>query len=440
MAITVIDAMMGSGKTQAMYQMIRTNPDKSYMIVTPYLKTIQDAKMAGLMIREPEYKGGTKLDSLKYLLSHGYNIGCTHSLFLDVDSEVWNLVWAGEYTLFIDEALDVVKPINDLIDDVGYKVKAGTAAFLIQQGVISVDELCRVSWCGKSMDTLDYEYRYLEPYIKNGNVLCVNGQLFLWVFPPKIFEAFSDIYILSYLFEGSVFDAYLKIHGLNYSIGGVSGHFGDKGGFIFCEYNDDSERRLALKQAIKIYKGKANKVGEKRCALSVSWYDTAKPTDLATVRRGFNTFYKSAASSQKRLMWTVYKDAKEAVCIDGSKYIRKLTADENKAMNADLECKDVALNKLRCFVSCNAKATNDYDDRNMLAYLINRFYNPMIKRMFKEKYNIILNEERYALSEMIQWIWRSSIRRSDVSEQIDIYIPSKRMRTLYEKWLDGKCV
>lgn len=130
--------MMGSGKTQAMYAEIRNNPDKSYMVVTPYLKTIQDAKNENLNMYEPEYKGGTKMDSLKYLLSHGYNIGCTHSLFLDVDSEVWYLIRDGGYTLFIDEALDVVKPINDLIDNIGYQVKSGTANFLINQGIIEV--------------------------------------------------------------------------------------------------------------------------------------------------------------------------------------------------------------------------------------------------------------------------------------------------------------
>ena len=35
----------------------------------------------------------------------------------------------------------------------------------------------------------------------------------------------------------------------------------------------------------------------------------------------------------------------------------------------------------------------------MLAYLVNRFYNPLIKGMFRDKYNIRLNEDRFALSE-----------------------------------------
>lgn len=434
--------MMGSGKTQAMYQMIRNHPEKSYVIVTPYLKTIQDAKDAGLDIREPEYKGGTKLDSLKYLLSHGHDIGCTHSLFLDVDSEVWDLVRAGGYTLFIDEALDVVKPINDLIDDILYQTKKGTATFLLNQGIISVDDFCHVTWCGKPTDD-DYEYRFLEPLIKTGNVLCVDGQLFLWMFPPQIFKAFEDIYILSYLFKGSVFDAYLKIHGFDCTMGGVCGRYGSAEGFSFTGYTDDAEMRKALKPIINIYKGKANELGDKRYALSSTWYKNATDSDLKKVRTGFNTFFKNRGAQSKPLMWTVFKDRMEAVCINGAGCIRKLTADEQKAMDTDPKHKNSELNKLRCFVSCNARATNDYADRHVLAYLINCFYNPLLRKLFSSKYGIKLNEDRYALSEMVQWIWRSRIRNQtlpDKERKIDLYVPSSRMRKLLLKWLDGEAI
>lgn len=436
----MIDAMMGSGKTQAMYAEIRNNPDKSYMVVTPYLKTIQDAKAQALSLHEPEYKGGTKMDSLKYLLSHGYNIGCTHSLFLDVDSEVWYLIRDGGYTLFIDEALDVVKPINDLIDNIGYQVKSGTANFLINQGIIEVDEFCRVTWCGKPTND-DYEYKYLEPLIKTGNVLCVKGQLFLWMFPPQVFEAFNNVYILSYLFTGSVFDAYLKIHGLDYTLGGVAGRYGTADGFHFAEYVDDSERRKELSAAINIYEGVANRIGDKRCNLSATWYDKAQPSDIAAVRKSFNTFLKSAKKSGKHLMWTSYKGEKDALCIKGAGFVHPPTKEEKQALHADPDCKDASLNKLRCFVSCNAKATNDYYDRQVLAYLINRFYNPLIQDMFRDKYHIKLDGDRYALSEMIQWIWRSCIRRSDLpmeERKIDLFIPSKRMRNLLVRWLAGE--
>ncbi len=146
MDFTVIDSIMGSGKTQAMYKMIRSHPEQSFMIVTPYKATIAAAIKELPNMYQPEYNGGNKLDDLKRLLSHGKNIVCTHSLFLNVDNEVWDLVRDGGYTLFIDEVLDVIKPINDIIDDVGYRVKNGTASFLIKANVISVDDKCRVFW------------------------------------------------------------------------------------------------------------------------------------------------------------------------------------------------------------------------------------------------------------------------------------------------------
>ena len=39
-----------------------------------------------------------------------------------------------------------------------------------------------------------------------------------------------------------------------------------------------------------------------------------------------------------------------------------------------------------------------------------------------------------SLNAMIQWIWRSAIRNG---KPIKIYIPSTRMRTLFQHWLNG---
>ncbi len=45
---------------------------------------------------------------------------------------------------------------------------------------------------------------------------------------------------------------------------------------------------------------------------------------------------------------------------------------------------------------------------------------------------VTINEDLYGLSEMIQWIWRSRIRKG---ESINIYIPSMRMRNLLDAWM-----
>lgn len=87
----------------------------------------------------------------------------------------------------------------------------------------------------------------------------------------------------------------------------------------------------------------------------------------------------------------------------------------------------------KCFVSLNAKGTNDYRNCRGLAYLINLYPSTDLINFFKS-YGIYINKDLYALSEMLQWIWRSRIRDN---KQIDIYIPSKRMRDLLYRWQEG---
>jgi hypothetical protein len=60
----------------------------------------------------------------------------------------------------------------------------------------------------------------------------------------------------------------------------------------------------------------------------------------------------------------------------------------------------------------------------------------MIKGYFEDR-GITVYEELYALSEMIQWIWRSQIRDD---QPIDVFIPSERMRSLFIEWLNSASV
>ena len=75
---------------------------------------------------------------------------------------------------------------------------------------------------------------------------------------------------------------------------------------------------------------------------------------------------------------------------------------------------------------------NNYSDRHVVAYTINRFMNPVIRQFFQQ-HGVEVDEDRYALSDMIQWIWRSAIRNG---EHITLYIPSYRMRKLLIDWIN----
>ena len=80
----------------------------------------------------------------------------------------------------------------------------------------------------------------------------------------------------------------------------------------------------------------------------------------------------------------------------------------------------------------NIRATNEYRQATNVAYLANRFCDPNIVKFFGTR-GIKIDNDAFALAEMIQFIWRSAIRDN---KPINLYIPSKRMRTLLIRWLD----
>lgn len=112
-------------------------------------------------------------------------------------------------------------------------------------------------------------------------------------------------------------------------------------------------------------------------------------------------------SRSDKNMWTTYKDFKGKV--SGVGYTKG-------------------------YVSVNERSTNKYQNKVVLVYTVNRFLNPVLDGYFKSR-NIEVNQDMFALSELIQWIWRSAIRNN---QSIDIYIPSERMRSILTSWLNDE--
>jgi hypothetical protein len=111
-----------------------------------------------------------------------------------------------------------------------------------------------------------------------------------------------------------------------------------------------------------------------------------------------------AKSKSQENMWTTYKEFQKS--LKGKGYTKG-------------------------FVPCNSRATNEYKGKKALAYIANRFTNPCIKQFFNAN-GVEIDEDKIALSELVQWIFRSAIRDG---KEVYLYIPSKRMRSLLQNWL-----
>ncbi len=422
---TIIDSLMGSGKTTAMITHVNLHEEKNYLFITPFLGEIDRIKaMAKVPFFDPVNHGNGKLDNLKYLLSEGRNIAATHSLFLMADNETEDLIKTGGYTLILDETLDVVSPYN--AEYPANAIKRGDISLLLQKGLISVDDYGIVAWTDYGCYD-DFNYAIVEKLARAGNLICIGNELFLCQFPARIFALFDDVYVMTYQFEGTILRSYFDYYGIPYRKKSASS-VGN--GYEIVDFIDDKEQRKVLKPLIHIYDDtQIVSIGKRYNALSKAWYRNASKDAISQVRKNCNLFLKNRVPDVKseRVMWTVFKDRYKDIVGNGYKYIRRIGKEDRAIPEREF-------NKLKCFVACNSRATNNFAERDVLMYLVNRFPDPEIGKFFAKK-GVGIDNEMFALNEMLQWIWRSAIRNR---QEIHLYIPSSRMRNLLLDWLDGK--
>ena len=103
--IKVLDAFMGSGKTQGTINMINKNTDKRYIFITPYLDEVERIAEAckSRNVKVPKNDESGKFESLESLVDQGACIACTHSLFSRYKKSTGQQIKKMGYTLIVDE-------------------------------------------------------------------------------------------------------------------------------------------------------------------------------------------------------------------------------------------------------------------------------------------------------------------------------------------------
>ncbi len=393
--ITVIDSLMGSGKTSWAIQHINKNSKDNFLYITPFLDEVQRIiDNTNRNFKQPINKGKGKLEAINELLSCQYDVASTHELFKHLDEKSKENIKSGHYTLILDEVLNVVEPYDS--------IKRNDLDVLKESGCITIDDEGYVIW---NKNKLDYETSFNELKLLSGNksLILVNQNLLLWKYPPEIFTLFDKVYILTYLFDASILKGYFDLHNINYESKSIQ-RIGYE--FDIVDYFVPDTSKYISK--INILEGKLNEnIFQKTNSLSVTWFKAKiNQNNIAQLGRNVKNYFGNILKAKSEtIMWTTFKDYKAK--LKGKGYSNQ-------------------------FVSCNCRSTNEYANRYNLAYCVNIYLHPAITQFFKQR-NINIDEDLYALSEMIQWIWRSRIRKD---ESVNIYIPSERMRNLLYSWME----
>lgn len=400
--IKVVDSIMGSGKTSAAINLMNNDTQHNFIYITPYLSEVERIKQSTIhKFYEPKIysKHGelhTKFDSLHELLAHEKNIVSTHALFKRANEETKELIQAGNYILILDEVMNVVEQLDIKKDDLNMLLE--TECIYIEDGFIK--------WNTKKKD-YDTRYNDIKDMAMNNTLIYFRDTVLIWTFPVSVFKAFKEVYILTYLFDAQIQKYYYDLYNLQYEKY-IATKENDTYIFKKNEGYSDKEVKERLKTKIHIYEGNLNDIGNDEHALSKSWYEKKSKPIITKLKNNITNYFKhKVKATSDEAMWTTFKDYKDK--LKGRGYTKG-------------------------FVSSNSRATNEYRHKTKLAYPINRFVNPIIYGFFEEK-GIHINQNLFALSEMLQWIWRSAIRDG---KEIYIYTPSSRMRSLLVKWLNDK--
>ncbi len=211
--------------------------------------------------------------------------------------------------------------------------------------------------------------------------------------------------MLTYLFDGQSLYRMLRIYGIPFTYIGIQKR--SDGTYCFSDtehYVPEYVRDLP--NMVKILDNqKMNRIGENDFSLSMNWFNKPSSNVKQLKNNIYNFFNNMIESDSDERMWSTYESARNK--LKGKGYTKG-------------------------FVPFNKKAENQYRNRTVCAYCVNLYMNVGHKRYYQMN-GIEVDEDRYALSIMVQWIWRSAIRDG---KTITLYLPSKRMRKLLVDWME----
>ena len=249
--ITVIDSIMGSGKTSWAIQYINDHPEKNFLYITPFLdevgRVIESTKHRR-PFHQPLNKGTGKLNSLSALLEAGKNIASTHELFRSLNADCRRKIQQHGYTLILDEVLDVIEPLKCKRNDVEMMKKAK---------LISIGPNHRVLW---NQDYKDYDgfFSNFKKMAEGNSLMCIDEVLFIWQYDPDIFRLFDQTFVMTFMFKATIFRYYLDLNKLTYIIKSVDMNIASDGTRVYSIGPYKSPDLRGIRNKIHIYEGKLN--------------------------------------------------------------------------------------------------------------------------------------------------------------------------------------
>ncbi|WP_256240869.1 hypothetical protein [Bacillus sp. V3B] len=304
--------------------------------------------------------------------------------------------------------MDCVAPVNVKPSDITKLERAGD--IVIKDG--------KVIWTGDPQD--NSRYMDIRMVAQAGNLFYYRGKFLVWAFPPSVFEAVDKVTVMTYLFNGQTQRYYFDLYGFEYNYRSIK-EMGEW--YELADYQVMNESRQELYSLINIYDGKMNDLGERKNALSVGYLKrmhAAGDIDfMKVIQNNLKNYFQNVVKAKRDdVYYSTLKEIEKIIQPKGYKEPKVKKEDQGKRQPP------------KVVIPHNARATNAYSHKWAIAYVFNRYMQQDIKVFFQDN-GVKVNDNLLAVSDLLQWIYRSQIRNG---KPVELYLPSSRMRGLLKQW------
>jgi hypothetical protein len=467
--IQIIDLPCGYGKSS----MITASFDKrkKYIAVVPYLSEVSrfktDAKRhSDFILTEPNSSGSNKSDHCEKLIRAGKSIACTHALFYRLGTLATQPTGVVTGATFKPGGVPTIE-VEHLLADYNLIIDEVVNPFDVEQSVRRVDfeedylglGLAEELPDGRIVPTALWDEKYeqrsrtfnsqLYEKAKSGGLYRLGKDLFVLTIPMELLLKPKSVTIYTYLSEGS-----LLLHFLRKLRKERPGEFTLTIDYLGKEEEAAWREDVANALTVKSIRGLEQQKWNHRAQLKT----IKKHAECASLGHELRQFKNSEFYGVKlntvmmtcaREVWHANKSGERPKAGRLAMHTRMFghpqkTEQYNPITQAyDDKWTTTGVN----FVPNTTRGTNAHTGCTTAVYLYDQNPNPQLVTFLGIKQNT--GEARhfsdaYALTELVQWLFRSAIRVGGVNRtarayeprrRVTLHMPSERMRNLLLNWL-----
>ncbi len=403
------DRPMGTGKTQTLLHGF--DPNTKYLVVHEYLEQCQEVidNPAGVHFEQPvAHSGRTKGDHLHILIRQGKNVVTTHALYTSL-VELAKYGWLSDYVIVIDETLEPLGTPQG--------PEKGVWEALVRDEWVSVNRqtgkvTASAKWGERRKDVSKTLTPQLLEAAKAGLLYVTqNRHMFVIPIPVELLTAGNSVTIMTFMAESSPLTAYLERLGVPYVIN--------------RDFQEEAKLRSEIRRWVTLRSISALD------GLKFSYTGQTNPRGRAKV---CNRVQNALKNLRGRLLGGIPLEMIMISCAKENWYNRRGSIfDENTPSSFSKGSRMFGA----CWVNPSVRGLNKFRHCSIAISLYDYHLHPAILEWLGKE-NDREFKDRFAVSELLQFLYRSRIRcRSSIPDpSVTLFLPSGRMRDRFLTWVN----